>query len=75
MKKILTIIFLTSFFFVLSLTVMAAEPGNPGDDPQIGGNPPLGGGAPIGSGSLLLVGMAAAYGGYKIKKNNSNKES
>jgi len=75
MKKILTTTILTSFFFVLSLTVMASsEPGDPGAEPG-SGDPPLGGGAPIGSGSLLLIGMAAAYGGYKTKKNTSNKES
>jgi len=75
MKKTIITTILTSFFFVLSFTVMAGtEPGDPGVEPG-SGDPPLGGGAPIGSGSLLLVGLAAAYGGYKFKKNTTDEES
>jgi hypothetical protein len=71
-NKILTI-FLTSFFFILSLaTIAATEPGDPGNDPQAG-DPPLGGGAPIGSGLSILIGLGAAYGGYKLKYNDSEE--
>ncbi len=39
-------------------------PENPGGAPQ-GDDQPIGGGAPIGGGSLILLGLAAAYGGKK----------
>jgi len=76
MKKNVIAIVLTSFLFVLSLTITAqttapadsgTTPEDPGGDPQ-GGDDPLGGGAPIGGGTFILIGLAAAYGGKKVHK-------
>lgn len=53
--------------FLLTINVFAdtENPGDPGSGPT-GGDEPIGGGAPIGSGSLLLIGLAAAYGGLSL---------
>ncbi len=40
------------------------EPGDPGGNPA--GEPPLGGGAPVGGGMLILLGLGAAYGAFKV---------
>jgi len=74
-KYILSIlIVLTSFY---SFSEKTDGPGDPGNDPQVGGDPPLGGGAPIGSGIAILIGLGAAYGGYKIhkKKDDESKDT
>jgi hypothetical protein len=78
MKRKLIPIILTSFFFVLSLTITAqtkspnantpADAGTP-EDPNTGGDGgALGGGAPIGGGTLILMALGAAYGGKKVYK-------
>ena len=66
MKKIISIfaILLITIFFTAPV-LHASEPGNPPTAPS-GSDIPIGGGAPIGGGSLILLGMAAAYGGRKL---------
>lgn len=79
MKRKLIPIILTSFFFVLSVTLTAQTKSPNANDPNGGGDTPadpgtggdggaLGGGAPIGGGTLLLVALGAAYGGRKVYK-------
>jgi hypothetical protein len=81
MKKNIISIILTSFLFVLSLSMGAqttsptgtngTEPGDPGVDPS---GPGLGGGgAPIGGGTFILMALGAAYAGkkgYTLYKDN-----
>ena len=69
-RYILIILIVLTSFFSFSET---DGPGDPTGDPQIGGDPPLGGGAPIGSGLAILLGLGAAYGGYKIHKKKDDK--
>lgn len=40
-------------------------PVDPGGEPE-GSDPPLGGGAPVGEGTIVMLIMAAAYGGKKV---------
>jgi hypothetical protein len=82
MKKNIIAIVLTSFLFVLSLTITAqttapadsgTTPEDPGGDPS--GTDPLGpgGGAPIGGGTFILMALGAAYAGkkgYTLYKDN-----
>ncbi len=71
MKKIKYIV-LFSFLLFASLSFAQMDgPGNPGGDPV--GSDPLGGGAPIGSGTLILIGLAAAYGGKKLYDNRKEE--
>ena len=64
MKKILT---LTAILMISGLSLLAQAPPPPPDDPSNGGTGgPVGGGAPIGSGVVLLIAMAAGYGGKKV---------
>ena len=73
MKKFISITTVIIISLFLSIPAAhATDPGNPPVDPQAGGDQPIGGGAPIGGGSLILLGMAAAYGGRKLY--NINKE-
>ena len=65
-KYILTISIILASFSGFSQVM---EPGDPGGTPV--GEEPLGGGAPVGSGTLILLGLGAAYGGYKM--NNSTQ--
>ena len=62
---------------VLFITVIAFAqdpPPPPGENPSR--DTPLGGGAPIGSGLLILLGLGAAYGGFKgYKFYQKKKES
>ncbi len=48
-----------------STNAQTPPPPNGGQTPGEGGNTPVGGGAPIGSGLVVLITMAAAYGGKK----------
>ena len=69
-KKILIIVTIIMYF--VPFTTVNAQPGNPPGGSENNGNP-IGGGAPIGGGSLILIGLAAAYGGkkiYNLKKEN-----
>ena len=70
-KYILTISIIISSFSGFTQIV---EPGDPGGSPI--GEEPLGGSAPIGSGTLILLGLGAAYGGFKVKDTKQkSKES
>ena len=62
MKKILT---LTAILMITGLSLLAQEPPPPPPDAGSQGGP-VGGGAPIGSGVVLLIAMAAGYGGKKV---------
>ncbi len=65
-KKIFsTLILLAILLFPLFTVAQMLGPVDPGGGP-IGGDVPIGGGAPIGGGSIILLGLAAAYGGRKI---------
>lgn len=67
MKKIISILTVIVITLFLSAPVLHADTGTPGDPPtEPGSGTPIGGGAPIGGGSLILLGMAAAYGGRKL---------
>ncbi len=62
MKKILAI---TAILMISGFSLLAQAPPSP--PPNAGGNGgPVGGGAPIGSGLILLIAMAAGYGGNKV---------
>ena len=63
MKKILI---LSIVLMISAISLLAQAPPNPPDDPSNGGNEPVGGGAPIGSGLVLLISLAAGYGGKKV---------
>ncbi len=70
MKKIISITtVLIISLFLLMPAAHADGPGNPPIGPGVG-DEPIGGGAPIGGGSLILLGMAVAYGGRKLYKLN-----
>ncbi len=73
MKKILSIITILMFSFVLSVNAQMTAPSDPGGGPGVDDDP-IGGGAPIGGGSLILLGMAAVYGGKKIYDFRKNME-
>jgi len=64
MKKILAI---TAILMISGFSLLAQAPPPPPNDPSNGGTGgPVGGGAPIGSGVVLLIAMAAGYGGKKV---------
>ena len=63
MKKILMI----SIVLMLSgFSLLAQAPPSPPVNANEGGGPVGGGGAPIGSGIVLLIALAAGYGGKKV---------
>jgi len=60
--------------FQIIATVSFAQqtsPGDPGGDPS--GDDPIGGGAPIGGGTIILMGLAAAYGAKKLYHLNKEE--
>ncbi len=64
MKKI---ILLTVFTAISSFGLLAQAPPVPPSSANQGGTGPVGGGgAPIGSGVVLLISLAAGYGGKKV---------
>ena len=74
MKKIISIltIFIISMFITVSSVI--ADTGTPGDPPgEPGTGTPIGGGAPIGGGSIILLGLAAVYGGRKLYQINKEE--
>jgi hypothetical protein len=73
MKKLYNLILITGFLFC-NLGAFS-QPPPPPPDPSGNGNIPVGGGAPVGSGTLLLIGMAALYGGSKVYTMRSTEES
>jgi len=72
MKNSIKILMATVFVFtclVFSTSVFAQDPPPPpppGGGHGAGGSQVPGGGAPIGSGLVLLIAMAAGYGGKKV---------
>jgi len=72
MKKILT---LTAILMISGFSLLAQAPPTPPENPSNGGGGPVGGGATIGSGLVLLIAMAAGYGGKKVFTGmNAEKE-
>ena len=63
-KKIFVLAVILLFF--VPLTQVMAQPGTPPEGVGSGDEPIGGGGAPIGGGSLILMGLAVAYGGKKV---------
>ncbi|MBC8320128.1 MAG: hypothetical protein H8E34_05335 [Bacteroidetes bacterium] len=71
MKKIKFI--LAGLLVAFALNVLSQVPPDPPGGHGSSGDAGAGGGAPIGSGLLILLGLAAAYGGtklYQIKKED-----
>jgi len=62
MKKILVI---TAVLMISGFSLLAQAPPTPPAEAN-GGGGPVGGGAPIGSGLVLLIALAAGYGGKKV---------
>ena len=62
MKKILT---LTAILMISGFSLLAQAPPTPPAEAN-GSGGPVGGGAPIGSGMVLLISLAAGYGGKKV---------
>jgi hypothetical protein len=63
MKKILI---LSIVLMISGISLLAQAPPTPPENPSNGGGGPVGGGAPIGSGLVLLISLAAGYGGKKV---------
>lgn len=71
MKNTVRIFILTLFVLVLIVPPTSAfaqdpPPPPPGSGHGAGGSQVPGGGAPIGSGMVLLIALAAGYGGKKV---------
>ena len=67
MKSLKRIIALSVFVFAfMALSAQFPPPPNGGGNPTSNGSTPVGGGAPIGSGIVLLISLAAGYGGKKV---------
>jgi len=62
MKKILM---LSIVLMISGFSLLAQAPPSPPVNANEGGGP-VGGGAPIGSGIVLLISLAAGYGGKKV---------
>ena len=62
MKKILAI---TAILMISGFSLLAQAPPTPPAEAN-GGSGPVGGGAPIGSGLVVLITLAAEYGGKKV---------
>ena len=63
MKKILM---LSIVLTISGFSLVAQAPPSPPVNANEGGGPVGGGGAPIGSGIVLLITLAAGYGGKKV---------
>ena len=67
MKKILIQLSFIAFLIVTSLSPVWSQPHPPVTPPQHGSDADQpAAGAPVGGGTLLLLGMAALYGGRKV---------
>ena len=62
MKKIVAI---TAILTISGFSLLAQAPPTPPENAG-GSGGPVGGGAPIGSGLVLLISLAAGYGGKKV---------
>ncbi len=66
-----TKILATFIFLILTLSTISVMAYDPPPPPPVGGNgdqEPPGGGAPINGGMFILVGLAAGYSGWKIRR-------
>ena len=63
MKKILM---LSIVLTISGFSLVAQAPPSPPVNANEGGGPVGGGGAPIGSGMVILISLAAGYGGKKV---------
>ena len=75
MKKVISRSFASALlvgFLMISGSVLADAPPDPGGDPNTGGGTPVGG-SPIGSGLVILMTMGAAYGMKKVYKLHTNE--
>ena len=64
-KSIIALIVISLFISVPGLMSQATAPSDPPGGP-VGGDEPIGGGAPVSGGTIILIGLAAAYGGKKV---------
>jgi hypothetical protein len=65
-------LFITGLLILISVSVLADLPPNPGGGPG-GGDLPVGGGSPVGGGLLILIFAGLSYGFarfFKSKKRN-----
>ncbi|MBU2650904.1 MAG: hypothetical protein KKA81_08210 [Bacteroidetes bacterium] len=67
MKKSISILILLIFIGLSTNQIFASSPPPPPPGHGSSGNVP-GGGAPIGSGLAVLLGLGAAYGGFRFYK-------
>lgn len=65
MKKLIKNLGILAFVFMASMAFSQTPPPPNNGNTGGGGGNPVGGGAPVGSGLVILVAMAAAYGGQK----------
>ncbi len=68
MKKyisFITVLVVILFFAIAGLNAQSMAPSDPPGGPEAGDDP-IGGGAPISGGTLIILGLAAAYGGKKV---------
>lgn len=61
----ISILFIILFLAVSGLNAQSMAPQNPPGGPELG-DKPIGGGAPVSGGIMILMGLAAAYGGKKV---------
>lgn len=73
MKKIIIKISILAILLGTSIPQVWSQPPPPANHSETNNQVP-GGGAPIGNGTLLLLGMAALYGGRKIYKIQKEEE-
>lgn len=66
MKTLSIKVLLIGFLLFASGSLIAQPPPPAGGQHNQQGDAPMGGNAPIGSGAVILLTMAAAYGGRKI---------
>lgn len=66
-------LYITAMLIMLSFSVFADQPPNPGGGPG-GGDDPVGGGAPIGGGFLILIIASSVYGFFKSYYSKSDQK-
>jgi hypothetical protein len=67
METVKRLIATTTFILAIgALNAQSPPPPNGNGGAPSGGNTPVGGGAPIGSGIVILITLAAGYGGKKV---------